>query len=381
VSQVNASPFGKLSPTQFLKRHWQKKPLMVRGAFKDFTPTLEPFRPADVLALARRDDAESRLVENRRGKWSLRHGPFSPTELRALGPRNWTVLVQDTQHFSPAAEALLARFAFLPNVRVDDLMVSLAAAGGGVGAHVDSYDVFLIQGRGRRRWRISGQKDRTFKPDLPLKILQHFEPEEEWVLETGDMLYLPPGYAHEGVALDECLTYSVGFRAPTNQEWIESFLDQVRDSVDVPGQYADPGLRATSRPGEIPADILHAMHDALLKARWSRADVDVAAGRFLTEPKGHVVFDPPQSELDAPNFREACLRHGVRLDGRTRMAYRGETLFINGESANVPSARKDADLLRTLADSRRLPPPCKPGKSALELLHDWYEGGFLHVDN
>ncbi|MDX2220996.1 MAG: cupin domain-containing protein [Burkholderiales bacterium] len=286
--------------------------------------------------------------------------------------------MQDTQHFSRRAEALLAQFAFIPHVRVDDLMVSLAAAGGGVGPHVDSYDVFLIQGHGRRRWRISGQSDTRFRPGLPLKILRDFRPEEEWVLESGDMLYLPPGYAHEGVALDECLTYSVGFRAPTHQEWVESFLDQLRDHVCVDGQYADQNLTPTSHPGEIPASIIGKLGSILKAARWSREDVARAAGRFLTEPKSHVMFDPPEQEPSPAEFKRACARFGLRLDGRTRIAYRGNDLFINGEAVRVHAGRDG--LLKQLADLRALP-PCKPIHSELEQLHAWHGAGFLHVRN
>lgn len=361
-----------------MRSHWQKSPLLVRGAFPDFSRKQEPFVPADVLALARNEDAESRLVTRDRGKWALQHGPFRPSLLRSLGSRNWTILVQDTQHFSQRSEALLARFAFIPHVRVDDLMVSLAAEGGGVGAHVDSYDVFLIQGRGRRRWRISGQPDTEFRPGLPLKILKDFRPEQEWVLESGDMLYLPPGYAHDGVALDECLTYSVGFRAPTHQDWIESFLDQRRDAICVAGQYADPELRPTRHPGEIPPGVISGLDAALRAARWSRLDVRLAAGRFLTEPKSHVLFNPAMNSLSAADFARNCTKHGLHLDGRTRMAYSEDWVFINGESIQFNSTR-DA-CLQTLADLRHLPPG-KPSRPALDLLLNWYECGYLHVQS
>ncbi len=376
MSQVSPSPFGKISPSTFLKRHWQRKPLLVRGAFTDFASTLEPFKPEDVLALSRREDAESRLVTSKGGKWALQHGPFSRAAQRQLGERDWTILVQDTQHFSAAASTLLTQFSFLPHVRVDDLMVSLAAPGGGVGPHVDSYDVFLIQGKGRRRWRISGQTDRDILPDLPLKILRKFKPESDWILESGDMLYLPPGYAHEGVALDECLTYSVGFRAPRYQEWAESFLDQLRDDIEVPGQYEDAGIRMTTSPGEIPTDMLRRFESVLNDIKWRRETVATAVGRFLTEPKGHVQFEPAGENVDRVQFRKLCQLRGLRLDGKTRMAYRGESVFINGEWAQLPS--RDSELLKALANQRFLP-PCKPGSEAISLLHDWFDAGYLHV--
>ncbi|MGZ5651941.1 MAG: cupin domain-containing protein, partial [Usitatibacter sp.] len=205
----------------FMRRHWQRKPLLVRNAFPGFE---DPLSPREVLALAGADDAASRLVRHRGASWTLEHGPFPSSRFKQLPRRDWTVLVQDTNHFSRRAERLLASFDFIPHARIDDVMVSYAVPGGSVGPHVDSYDVFLLQGQGKRRWQISGQKDHAFVPDLPLAILERFEPEEEWVLEAGDMLYLPPGVAHHGVAESECLTWSIGFRAPTDGELTAGFL-------------------------------------------------------------------------------------------------------------------------------------------------------------
>lgn len=369
---------GGLSPARFLSRHWQKKPLLVRGAFQHFGTTLEPFKPRDVLALARRDDTESRLVRHAGRKWALEHGPFDAAQLKSLGSRDWTILVQDTQHFSRAAESLLGHFDFIPHVRVDDLMVSLAAPGGGVGPHVDSYDVFLIQGKGRRRWRISSQRDLTLRPDMPLKILARFKADEEWVLESGDMLYLPPGYAHEGVALDECLTYSVGFRAPTHQEWIEYFLDQLRDNLQVHGQYGDPSLRPVTAPGQLPPDLVARFADTLKAIRWTRREIEGAVGSFLTDPKPHVVFEPPQVGLSLKQFQRAASRRGLSLDGRSRMSYSATRIFANGVSHPLPASGRA--LLRKLADTRHLAPSPLPD-ALIPLLHEWFEAGYLHIDH
>lgn len=377
MRQQNAVNLGDLSPTRFMSQYWQKRPLLVRGAFPGFSESLEPFRPADVIELATRDDAESRLVQHEGRQWQLDHGPFLKRDLSRLGPRDWTLLVQDTQHFSRAAQNLLACFDFIPHARIDDLMVSLAAPGGGVGPHVDSYDVFLIQGRGRRRWRISGQQDLAFRPDLPLKILARFRPEEEWVLESGDMLYLPPGYAHDGVALEECLTYSVGFRAPSHQEWLESFLDQLRDRLCVEGQYADPGLKPARRPGRLPAELIHGLAASLQSLAWDASFVEEAAGRFMSEPKPHVSFTPPASPWLASRLRKAAARQGLRLDGRTRMSYGRNKVFINGEAFDLPGVA--ADCLKSLADDRYLAPaPLSP--AAEPLLLEWINRGYLHVD-
>src|SRR6185369_4677580 len=198
-----------------MRRHWQRRPLLVRGAFAGFR---DPLSPREVLALAGSRDAVSRLVRQRGSQWHVEHGPIPSSRFRQLPGRGWTVLVQDANHFSAKADRLLGAFDFIPHARIDDVMVSYAAPGGGVGPHVDSYDVFLLQGSGRRRWQISRQKDLAFVPGLDLRILERFEPEREFVLEAGDMLYLPPGVAHCGVAESECLTWSIGFRTPGDDE-------------------------------------------------------------------------------------------------------------------------------------------------------------------
>src|SRR5882672_468501 len=219
---------GGLDAAAFMRKHWQQEPLVVRGAFPRFA---DPLSPREVLALAATPEAASRLVRRRGAAWSLEHGPFPASRFKQLPRRGWTVLVQDTNHFSRRADALLAQFDFIPHARIDDVMVSYAVPGGSVGPHVDSYDVFLLQGQGRRRWQVSGQKDHAFVPGLDLKILQRFEPEEEWVLESGDMLYLPPGVAHYGVAESECLSWSIGFRAPSDRELVAAFLDFLHERL------------------------------------------------------------------------------------------------------------------------------------------------------
>ena len=218
---------------RFMRRHWQRRPLLLRGAIGRFE---DPLSPGQVLTLAGSDAVSSRLVQRIGKRWTLEHGPFPSSRFKQLPRRDWTVLVQDTNHFAPRAARLLELFDFIPHARIDDVMVSYAVPGGGVGPHVDSYDVFLLQGHGTRRWQISRQVDHSFVPGLPLKVLARFEPDEEWVLEAGDMLYLPPGVAHHGVAMSECLTWSIGFRAPTDAELVEGFLDFLRDRPGPQGQ-------------------------------------------------------------------------------------------------------------------------------------------------
>ena len=368
---MKASFPGGLEARQFLRDYWQKKPLLIRNAFPGFA---QPFSPGDVLQLAARVDAESRLVQKIRKNWVLEQGPFTLAQLKRLPRTGWTVLVQDTQHFSRRANALLQQFSFIPHARVDDLMVSYAKPGGGVGPHYDSYDVFLLQGSGRRRWQISAQHDLSLQPGLPLKILANFKPEQEWVLEKGDMLYLPPGYAHDGVALDDCLTYSFGFRAPSNQELATAFLDFLRDEIDLAGQYGDPGLRVAGHAGEIPAAMRRGLRKTLRSIRWDDALMERFIGCYLSEPKAHVFFEAPQAPVKKKQFERLARSHGVSLDAKTRMLFSAGHFFINGE--NVSVAGEDTQLFRHLADDRRLSGGT-PSHDGLALLYDWYLQGYL----
>ena len=357
-----------------MRRHWQREPLLLRGAFPAFR---DPLSAREVLALAASPDAQSRLVQKRGRRWIVEHGPFPPSKLKQLPRRDWTVLVQDTNHFSARADRLLCAFDFIPHARIDDVMVSYAVPGGTVGPHVDSYDVFLLQGLGRRRWQISRQRDRGFVPGLPLKILERFVPEEEWVLEPGDMLYLPPDVSHYGVAESECLTWSIGFRAPANAEIARSFLDFLHDELVVDGEYRDPGTPPATRAGEIPAPMLAAFDRTLREIRWTPAQVRAFAGRFLSEPKAHVYFDPPARPLALARFIAAGMRNGIALDLRSRLLFSGSMFFMNGEAAKASGAA--AGVLRRLANRRRLAGPLEAPRAFWETAHAWYARGFVHV--
>ena len=358
-----------------MRRHWQRKPLLLRAAFPDFK---DPLSVREVLALAGSDEASSRLVRRRGSAWTLEHGPFPPSRFKQLPRRDWTVLVQDTNHFSRHADNLLAAFDFIPHARVDDVMVSYATPGGGVGPHVDSYDVFLLQGHGTRRWQISSQKDHSFVLGLPLKILERFEPDEEWVLEAGDMLYLPPGVAHQGVAQSECLTWSIGFRAPGDGEIVAGFLDFLRDRLAPAGRYADPGATAAAHPGELPDAMVKHVSAALAAIRWGEAEVREFSGRFLSEPKGEVFFTPPRKPLSRAQFAARAARRGIALDRRSRLLFSGTMFFMNGESIDV--AREAQPLARRLADERLIPGPLKAPAAFWEAAHAWSLQGFLDLD-
>jgi len=363
-----------LDVKRFMRDHWQREPLLVRGAFPGFE---DPLSPSEVLALSADDDARSRIVRRHGASWSVEHGPFSTRRFKQLPRRDWTVLVQDTNRFSPAADRLLQRFDFIPHARIDDVMVSYAMPGGGVGPHVDTYDVFLLQGRGRRRWRISRQRDHAFVPGLPLKILARFEPEEEWTLEAGDMLYLPPGIAHDGVAESECLTWSIGFRAPADVELVAGFLDFMRDRLEPQGHYGDAGAGATSHPGAIPPAMERHVGEVLRSVRWSARDVREFTGRFLTEPKAQVYFTPPPKPLARSAFALRAGRRGLTLDRGSRLAFSGTIFFLNGETRDVPAEARAT--MRRLADARRLEGPLEAPAPFWDAAHAWYLEGILHL--
>jgi 50S ribosomal protein L16 3-hydroxylase len=289
------------------------------------------------------------------------------------------LLVQSVNLHLAEADALLRRFDFIPYARLDDLMVSVAAPGGGVGPHVDSYDVFLLQGTGRRRWRISRQRDLGLVPDLPLKILARFQPQREWLIGPGDMLYLPPQVAHEGTAVDACTTYSIGFRAPAAQELAIAFLDWLRDRVALDGRYADAGLAAPQRgQAQIGASLRRYAATMLSRVRWDECDAARFLGCYLTEPKPAARFEPPHHPLDESAFKRAAARRGLRLDTRTQLLYDPRHLFINGDAMAWPA--RCAGTLKKLANERRLAGAELHRSARLKILHRWYCDGFLHLD-
>jgi 50S ribosomal protein L16 3-hydroxylase len=372
---MKAGLLGSLGTEQFLHRHWQKKPLLVRAALPGFTGLIE--RDA-LFALAGRDDVEARFVRRTRTGWQLLHGPFSARHFASAPKHNWTLLVQDLNHFLPEATALLGRFAFIPHARVDDVMVSYAAEGGGVGPHFDSYDVFLLQGEGRRRWQISAQSDRALLEDIPLKILARFQPEQEWILEPGDMLYLPPGYAHNGVALTPCMTYSIGFRAPSAQELATQFLVFLQDRLQLDGMYADPDLRLQEHPAEVAESLIAKAARLIRKVRWDRGTIGEFLGSYLSEPKPHVFFDPPRRPMSFARFAAQARDHGIALALRSKMLFRGARFYLNGET--YAACRGDIAALRELADHRAAK-LARLSNNGLQQVYEWYLAGFIILND
>ncbi|RZM00226.1 MAG: cupin domain-containing protein [Variovorax sp.] len=369
---------GGLTPVQFMRRHWQKKPLLVRQAVSLDGP---PVSRAALFDLAAREDVESRLIRHGATGWTLRHGPFARRALPSIKQPGWTLLVQGVDLHDAAAHALLRRFRFLPDARLDDLMISYAGDGGGVGAHFDSYDVFLLQVQGTRRWSIGRQRDLSLQPDVPLKILRDFEPEQTFDLEAGDMLYLPPRYAHDGVAVGgDCMTCSIGLRSPAASALgadllariAEAGADALQDEpAPRPVHYRDPAQEAVDAPAAMPAALQAFAREAVEAALRDADAVDRALGESMTEPKGNVWFE----QADAPGSRPAH----VALDRRTRMLYDTRHVYINGESFRA--AGRDATLMRRLADRRELDARDLRGASedAVGLLGDWCAAGWAHA--
>ena len=416
---------GNISPAEFMRKYWQKKPLLIRGAIAGFKPLLS----REVLfAMAEQEDVESRLIVETVTKpaskpaaksskkatvqWTMANGPIYADALPALETPNWTLLVQGVDLHNQAAYELKNQFRFAPDARLDDLMISFATDGGGVGPHFDSYDVFLLQAEGKRLWKIGKQKDLMLQKDVPLKILANFAPEQEFVLEAGDMLYLPPMYAHEGVAVGECMTYSIGFRAPAELELARELLQRFADDTledeeeveDEKGEedgenddkngalageyianvaiknvakklYKDPKQEAVEAPAQIPAALFDFAKAAVEKAM---SDPDALArnlGEYLTEPKANVWFDEP--EPDSADDVILTRQNRVDLHPRSQMLFDARHIFLNGESWRA--AGKDATLMQRLANQRYLEPKdlTKASDSAMALLQDWADAGWL----
>lgn len=377
---------GGMSPDTFMRRYWQKKPLLIRQAIPGVR---SPIERSKLFALAGEEEVESRLIvrehavgsaaaKSARGKvvapgqWQLKHGPLSRRSLPPVDQPGWTLLVQGLDLHVPAAYDLLQQFRFVPDARLDDLMISYATDGGGVGPHFDSYDVFLLQVHGRRRWRVGPLKDATLQEDVPLKILSQFVAEDEYVLEPGDMLYLPPRWAHDGIAEGECMTCSVGFRVPEATDLAREVLIRWMEgmtSADKQRLYQDPKQPATSTPGLIPETLRQFTAEAVARLMKDEAGLQSALGEILSEPKPRVWFQSGDTLPDGV---------GVRLDARTRMMYDEQRVFANGESWRAGG--KDARHLRQLADQRFLSAAvvAQVSDPVRELLDQWAEDGWLH---
>ena len=388
MNQTALTLLGDISPRQFMREYWQKKPLLIRQAIPDIKP---PVSHANLKKLAKSDDVQSRLIQQINGQWHLTHGPLN--RLPSTKQPNWTLLIQSLDIHDDAAASLLHRFNFIPAARLDDLMASIATTGGGVGPHFDSYDVFLIQAQGERRWRYGSQADLTLVDDLPLKILQNFKPEHDEVLAPGDMLYLPPHAAHDGIALsDDCMTLSVGFRAPDAATLAQGMLEAAAEQIsarthggagpmadpplpgpDLSARFRDPRQSATEEPAAIPEQLLLATLAAVKRVSFDHALAQRFLGCWLTEPNALAIFDPDD------NIDELLPGMRLTLDRRSRMLYAGQVVFLNGEVAPI----KASAWLRRLANERELLLTesllSRLSDHAIDCLLDWAQSGWIHT--
>ena len=363
---------GGISPADFMRVYWQKKPLLIRAAIPGFSALLDR---GELIDLAAHDDVESRLVERKPGiegpsAWRMKRGPLNRRALPPLRQPGWTLLVQGVDLYDQRVHDLMSQFRFVPDARLDDLMISYATDTGGVGPHFDNYDVFLLQAHGKRRWRIGRQKNKQWLMDVPLKMLAEFSPEQEFVLEPGDMLYLPPQWAHDGVAEGECMTYSIGFKSPDQAELASALLQRLADQAEdviAPQIYKDAGQAAVANPGSLPEGLVDFARASLESLLANPQALRQALGEYLTEPKANVWFDGG-AELTPGT---------LHLDRRTRMLYDAKHIYINGEGFRAGG--RDAQLLRALADHRFLPAPkaAQLSPAARELLAQWSESGWV----
>ena len=383
--EVRGSPKQPLgmSAARFLREFWQKRALLIRGGFPHFHKAISP---DDLAGLACEEAALARIVlhDAKRDTWTLRNGPFVESDFAKLPKHNWTLLVQDVDKWDMDVAALLDAFAFIPSWRVDDVMVSYATDDGGVGAHVDQYDVFLVQGMGRRRWRISvdAHAPKDFRDDTELKLLREFTPTHDWVLEPGDALYLPPGVPHEGVAIGECMTISVGMRAPSQAELLLDFAEFLAEPLGEERRFSDPDLRPARAPGEIDLAALARVRAAMPQF----SDVDISTlhdwfGRFITRYRSAHAALAASRPLAPARLAAKLAKSRLLRNPFSRFAWipagRGAALFVAGERFDCPLALAKALCARHEFDGVAL--ARMAGKSGAATLAALVDGGHLRL--
>jgi 50S ribosomal protein L16 3-hydroxylase len=371
------SLLGRLSPSTFLREYWHRRPLLIRQALPGFRGIVD--REA-LVGLAMGNSISRLVIERpgRRSRWERHDGPFLHVDVERLPRARWTLLVHGIESLVQGGWELLRELSFIPAARVDDLMVSYAAPAGSVGPHDDLYDVFLLQGPGRRRWQISRGGDRTCDETAAIKVLKSFVPDEEWLLEPGDMLYLPPGVAHWGVAEEACFTYSIGFLAPSHLDLMQSFLGYLggalQAAVDPDALVESVRLKRTNDPLAIEDAMVKEVAGVMEGIRWDKALIAQFLGCFLTRPKPHVSFAAPARPLTEQAFARRLRGHGrLELALQTRGLVRRGQLFLNGEAH--AANRAVLSLFKELVYERSVPLPLSINEN--ELLYAWYLAGYL----
>jgi 50S ribosomal protein L16 3-hydroxylase len=369
---------GKISVDVFLKKYWQKKPLLIRDAIKNFK---SPITEKDLFRIAQNENVISRLIKFKRDIWQVKYGPFKKSDLPKKINTSWTMLVQNINHHVPFAESFLNLFKFIPYARLDDLMVSFATKKGSVGPHFDSYDVFLFQAKGEREWKISEQKKFSLDKKSAIKIITNFKAKNTWVLKPGDLLYLPPNVGHWGISQsNDCLTYSIGFRAPGTFEIQSKFLDFIQDNlITIKNDlYKDPNLNLQKNPAEINSNMMKKIHHIINRLRWNTNSINTFIGQLLTEPIEGAIFETSKS-MTLEIFKKDLVRKPLKLNPKTRMLFIKNNFYINGEI--IETDKKSIMYLKQLANDREVSiksPLSKKDLNALGIvLRPLYLSGFI----
>ena len=369
---------GKTSINDFLKNYWQKKPLLIKNAILNFE---SPITESDLFTIAQNEEAVSRLIEYKQDIWQVKYGPFKKSDLPKKTNIPWTILVQNINHYLPFAESFLNLFKFIPYARLDDLMISYATKKGSVGPHFDSYDVFLFQAQGIREWKISDQKKFTLDKKSSIKIITNFKSKNSWVLKPGDMLYLPPNIGHWGISQsDDCLTYSIGFRAPATFEIQSKFLDFIQDHLITNENeiYKDPNLAPQKNPAEISSNMTKAMRNIVDRLRWDKSSINHFIGQLLSEPIESSIFET-RRPLSLKAFEKRIVNKTLKLNSKTRMLFIKNNFYINGEFIKID--KKYTPFLKQLANDREISLESSFNKRDLNalgiVLLPLYEAGFI----
>jgi len=378
--------FTNFNVDTFLSDHWQKKPLFIKNPWPRWR---NPLDPNELAGLACEEGVESRLIAASTNDWAVENGPLPENRFVSLGREQWTLLVQAVDHFVPEVAALIEPFRFIPNWRIDDVMVSYAADKGGVGPHFDQYDVFLVQGLGKRRWQIgeSCNENTALLPHQDLRLLKDFEPTEEWTCEAGDILYIPPGVSHNGIALgDDCMTYSIGFRAPSQSELIGYWADDLLSELSDDNRYTDPALPLQQNPGQISVaaiDRLHAMVTEKMADRTAFADW---FGQYSSTPKYPDVDWRPEAPLSPTELQDA-ISNGASLkrNPASRFSFfRNEagflSLFVDGQKFECTDNLAQLGEKICAMDEISINPKILASKNAMELINALYAQGSLYLN-
>ena len=380
---------GKITKEAFLKEYWQKKPLLIRNAFPDF---VSPIDPDDMAGLSLMEEVESRIIleDKTKANWEVKHGPFSDETFSNLPEIDWTLLVQAVDQWVPEMADIRDLFNFIPNWRVDDVMASFAPVGGGVGPHFDHYDVFLIQALGQRKWQVGPkckETDATVK-DVPVKILKEMKVDDEWTLNPGDMLYLPPTFAHNGVALNDCMTFSVGFRAPSESDILMGFSEFMAQQLNSEKRYTDPYIKnASMQPALIDEQAIKRISQIVRDNLSKKGALEQWIAEFMTESKYEGLHEPLEDELDWEDLEPLLNQDGTITQNETsRWAYYilddSIQLTINGDAISIEQTKASQTLTTLLANKRHTHLTDIRGllahKECQELLLNLFNGNHLY---